>query len=160
MVQFASVVGDAAAGDRTTPVEAAQCSALGTVGEPGGAAEVQFAGGVEHDAVADHDGVDVGVAGELGDDPGRDLDGDRPVHDRTRSWCVGVDDREELSPPRPAAGGGAVDEAGECQGPQVMLAFDRVGRCGVGHGLGEQRLHRGVELGGELDAGDGIEPAA
>ncbi len=76
VVEFAAVVGDGAAGDRTAAVEAAQGAALGAVGEAGVASEVQFAGCVQHDAVAHDDGVDVGVTGEGGQDAGGDLAGD------------------------------------------------------------------------------------
>jgi hypothetical protein len=76
---------------------------LGAVGDSAGAAEVQFAGGVEYDAVADDDGVGVGVTGEVGEDPGGDLDGDRKLGDRTVTvGGVGVDDDDELGSPRPA----------------------------------------------------------
>ncbi len=82
VVQFAAVVGDGAAGDGAAAVEAAKCASLGSVGESCGAAQVQLAGGVQDDAVADHDGVDVGVAGEGGEHACGDFDGDGELGDR------------------------------------------------------------------------------
>ena len=82
VVDLAVVEVDVAARDATGPVERPESSALGSVGQPGGAPEVQFSGRVEHDAVADDDGVDVGGAGEVGEHAGGDLDREPPVHDR------------------------------------------------------------------------------
>ena len=71
---------DAAAGDGAGAIEAAEGASLGPVGEPGGAAEVEFAGGVEHDPVAHHHPHHIGggFTGEVGEDPGRDLDREPP----------------------------------------------------------------------------------
>jgi hypothetical protein len=105
VVEFAAVVGDAAAGDGAVFVEAAEGSALGAVGEAGGAAEVEFAGCVQHDAVAHDDGVGVGGTGEGGEDAGGDLDADGELGDRSGvAGGVGVDDGDELGPPRPWPG--------------------------------------------------------
>ena len=84
-------------GIRAALVQAPQRPSLGSVGESGGAPEVEFAGCVEHDTVADDDGVDVGVAGELGEDAGGDLDGDGELGDgAVVAGCVGVDDGHVL----------------------------------------------------------------
>jgi hypothetical protein len=97
VVEFAAVVGDAAAGDGAVLVQATQRAALRAVGEAGGAAEVEFAGCVQHDAVAHDDGVGVGVAGEGGEDAGGDLDADGELGDRSGvAGGVGVDDGDEL----------------------------------------------------------------
>jgi hypothetical protein len=57
---------------------------------------------VQYDAVAHDDGVDVGGAGEGGEDAGGDLDGDRELaHGAGLAGGVGVDHRDELGPPRP-----------------------------------------------------------
>jgi hypothetical protein len=93
-VEFAAVVGDAAAGDGAALVEAAQRPALGAVGEAGGASQVQLVGCVQHDAVAHDDNMDVGEGGE---DAGGDLDADGELGDRSGvSGGVSVDDRHEL----------------------------------------------------------------
>lgn len=97
VVEFAAVVADGAAGDGAGAVETAEGSALGSVGQPGGASEVQLSGGVEHDTVAHHDGVGVGGSGEFGEYSGGDLDGDRELGDgAVVSGGVGIDHRHEL----------------------------------------------------------------
>src|SRR6056297_3744466 len=82
VVEFATVVADGAPRDATALVEPAECSALRPVGKSSGATEVQLAGRVEHDTVADDNGVHVGVGRESGEYPGRELDGDRELGDR------------------------------------------------------------------------------
>ena len=58
VVDGALVVGGVAAGHGAAAVEGAQGSALGSVGEAGGAAEVEAAGCGDDGAVADDDLVD------------------------------------------------------------------------------------------------------
>ena len=114
---------------------------MGAVGEAGGAAEVQFARCVEDDAVADDDGVDVGVTCEIREDSGGDLDGDRVLGDRAGLiGCVGVDHCDELRSTRSwpcphgrgvVGVGGAVEcvvEQQSCDhlGVEVVLLLDRV----------------------------------
>ncbi len=100
-MEFAAVVGDRAAGDRTAPVQTAQRTPLGPVGEAGRAPEVQFAGGMQHDTVTNHHGVHVGVTGQGGEHSGGDLDGDRELADRARlAGGVGVDHHNELGSSR------------------------------------------------------------
>jgi hypothetical protein len=107
----------------------------------------EFAGCVQHDTVADHDGVDVGVAGEVGEDAGGDLDGDRELGDRAKVLGrVGIDHRDELgSAATVDAGGGVEEESADGVGVEVTLFLDRVIGTPVGDGLGEQCLDGGVD---------------
>ena len=101
---------------------------MGSVGEAGGASEVEFAGCVEYDAVADDDGVDVGVAGELGEDAGGDLDGDGELGDgAVVVGCVGVDDGHVLGSAGPGVVGVVEEELGDGVGGEVALLLDGVG---------------------------------
>lgn len=141
------VVADAASGDRTLAVQAAQGASLGPVRQSGGAVEVEFTGCVQHDPVTHHDSVDVGVAGQLGEHAGRNLDGDRPLRHRTGPMHggvgVGVDDHDIFGSTRPTDGGGGVDERDEGVAGEELVFLDRIGRAPVGHVVGEHRLDRG-----------------
>jgi hypothetical protein len=108
-------------------VQGAQGASLGPAGDAGGAAEHELAGGVEHDAVADHDDGVVGGAGELFEDPAGELDGQAPVDGGA---AVGLDiarvvDDDELGP---APGGGLVS------------TWSTRLPCGEGHSVGSRRL--------------------
>jgi len=61
---------------------------LGPVRESGVPAEVQLTGGVEHDPVADDDGVDVGGAGEGGEHAAGISTG--MENSATGPWCPGA----------------------------------------------------------------------
>ena len=67
VVGFGVVEGDVAPGDGAGGVDGAEGSSLGAVGESGGAAEVEFAVGVDDGAVAGDDGSYVGVSAEVAD---------------------------------------------------------------------------------------------
>ena len=82
VVELAEVVAGVAAGDGARGVEGAQGAALGPVGHPGGAAQVEPAGGVEHDAAAHDDRVDVGGVEQAAQHLGGQLDGEPPVDGR------------------------------------------------------------------------------
>ncbi len=101
VMQFATVVRDRTARDGTAPVQPAQGTTLRPVRQPGRTTQVQFAGCVEHDTVANHHGVHVGVAGQRGEHAGGDLDRDRELADRAHlTGGVGVDHHDELGPSR------------------------------------------------------------
>ena len=116
---------------------------------------------MQHDTVAHDDGVHVGVTGEFGEDPGRDLDGDRPLGDRTRpvdgSISVGVDDHQVFGSSCSGDAGGAVDECDQGMAGEEPLLLDRILRTALGHLLREHRFHGRGEFGGEPDPGDRIE---
>ena len=98
VMELAAVVPHPASGDGTPAVERSQCSPLGWIREPGGVAQVELAGGVEHDAVAHDHRVDVTVSGHVGQDPVGNLDR-QPEIDRRPSGAVGlgrVDDHHVL----------------------------------------------------------------
>ena len=88
VMQLAPVVPDRAAGDRTRGVQPPQRPPLRTVGEAGGATEVEPAESVEYHAIADHDRLDRAVAHHLGQHPMRHLDRDTPV-DRRPGRTIG-----------------------------------------------------------------------
>ena len=62
---FGVVERNIAARNSARGVDGAEGASLGTVGEPGGAAEVELAVGVDDSAVADDDWSDVGVGAEV-----------------------------------------------------------------------------------------------
>jgi hypothetical protein len=65
VVQLAVVLPHGAAGDRAGGVQGTQGSALGPAGGPAGSPQVQLDRGLEHDPVADHDRVEVGLIGQV-----------------------------------------------------------------------------------------------
>ena len=56
--------------------------------------------------------------------------------------------------------GGALDQRHQCVPGEERLFLDRIVRAALGDRLGEHRLDRRVEFGGEAHPGDRIEPSA
>ena len=113
----------------------------------------ELAGGVEDHPVADHDGVDIALAHQVGQHPGRHLDRNAPV-DQRPTGTVGlgaVDHHDVLGPSGAHTGRGSRlvvgEQPGECQCGEVLLLLDRVTGAGVWRGLGEQGLHRPIDTG-------------
>ncbi len=161
-MQLATVVADRATGDRTPAVQATQRPSLRPARQACVASQVQLARCVQHDTVAYHDRMDVGVTGQLGEHPGRDLDGDRPFGDRARpvdgGIGVGVDHDHVLGSSRPGHPGGAVDECDQRVAGQELVFLDRILRTPLWHLVGEHRLDRRCQLRRQTYPGDRIEP--
>ncbi len=160
VVELAAREPDSTSCDRVGRVQCPRRPSLGSVRQAHRAPEVELARCVDHDPVADHDGVDDIVAGELGEDSGGDLDSDAPV-DRRSADAVGfvaVDHDDVLRAPRTSATTGLTrDESFERQRPQVVLLQHGIGGSSVRRRLCEQFLQGGLELRVEANAGDRIE---
>ena len=109
VVELAQLVAGVAAGDGAGGVEGAQGAALGSVGEAGGAAEVERAGGVDDDAVADDDAGDVAFVEAAAQHVEGELDGESPVDGRQAVGVGGggVEDDDQLGWSGPARQAGA-----------------------------------------------------
>ena len=159
VVEVAEVVAGVAAGDGAGGVEGAQGAALGPVGHPGGAAQVEAAGGVEHDAAAHDDRVDVGGVEQAAQHLGGQLDREPPVDGRGPVGLrVGdVEDGDDLG--HGAASAVSLGERGEGVGAEERLAFEGVEGAVVGGLVGEQGGDGVGQAAVEGEAGLGIEPA-
>ena len=102
--------------------------------------------------------MDVGILGELSEDAGGNLDGDRPLRDRAYpidvGVGVGVDDHDVFGSRSPGHAGGAVDECDQGVAGEELLFLDRILRTPLGYLLREHRLHRRRrrDIGQRIDA--------
>jgi hypothetical protein len=157
VMELAAVVVSGATRDRTGCVDTPEGSTLSPVGEAGRATEVEFAGGMEHDAISHHHRVDIGIACEIGEHPERHLDRNRPVDLRSGVGSVGIDHNDELGPARPGTRTCVNEQPSECQRLEMSLLLDRIGRTRVGRRFREQCFDGRIEPSSQLHAGDGIE---
>ncbi len=148
-------VAHSTAGDRTGRIHGAEGAALGTVGQPGCATEVQFAGGVDDHSVADHHGVhDCGlVAGRRGlvGVARRVAPNRSPVVSLAVVWSTTttISGRPRRAPP-PSS------NANNARGAQVGLFVEQIGGAAVGLVVVEQGLDLGVEAVLQPEHGFGV----
>ena len=104
--------------------------------------------------------MDVGVTGEFGEDPPRDLDGDRELRAGTGrvGGVVGVDDHHVLGSTRLGGAAAGQDQISQRQRPQMILFRAGIGRTRVRGRRREQRFERLTQAGVESDTGERIEP--
>ena len=127
VMQLASVVLRGAARDSAACVQCPECSALRSIGESGRAAEVEFAGGMQHNPVSNDDGVNVGARREFSEYSWWDLDGKRPLGGRPiGARCIRVDDHDVLGPPRRTSDGVAGEQPLQCVSGEEILLLDRI----------------------------------
>jgi hypothetical protein len=159
VVEVALIESDMAAGDGTGSVQGAQGAALSPVGEAGAASEVDLAGGVDDDAAADDDGVDLGDIEQAAEDLGGKLDREPPVHVRRaiRARAGGIHHDDDFGSPASAALGFGEGDKGV--GLEEAVAFEGVGGAVLWDLFGEPGSHGGRQPAMEPEADFGVEAA-